>query len=109
MHFQNRNHTLRARRCATCFDERFGRGIQFCSHHSTLFFESGKYSAARVKAAHLIILLVMNLAWAAVYSVYKIVGADVPSGSIVTLRFGMAAICFLTAWPWLPGPTPRGW
>jgi drug/metabolite transporter (DMT)-like permease len=61
-----------------------------------------------LKAAHLIILLVMNLIWAGVYSVYKIVGSDIPSGSIVTLRFGMAAICFLVAWPWLPGATPRG-
>ena len=50
----------------------------------------------------------MNLIWAGVYSVYKIVGSDVPSGSIVTLRFGMAAVCFLVAWPWLPGATPRG-
>jgi len=26
----------------------------------------------------------------------------------VTLRFGLAGLCLLLAWPWLPGPAPRG-
>jgi drug/metabolite transporter (DMT)-like permease len=50
----------------------------------------------------------MNFFWAAVYSAYKIIGADLPTGAIVTLRFGLAALCFLVAWPWLPGPAPKG-
>src|SRR5215471_5702102 len=50
----------------------------------------------------------MNLFWAAVYSTYKVIGQDLPTGAIVTLRFGLAALCLLFAWPWLPGPAPRG-
>lgn len=53
-------------------------------------------------------LLTMNLFWAAVYSAYKVIGSDVPSGAIVTLRFGLAAVCFILIWPWLPGKTPKG-
>lgn len=48
----------------------------------------------------------MNFCWAAVYSAYKVI--DIPTGGIVTLRFGLAGLCLLAAWPWLPGATPRG-
>jgi drug/metabolite transporter (DMT)-like permease len=61
-----------------------------------------------VKASYLIILLVMNFFWAAVYSAYKVIGHDLPVGAIVTLRFGLACLCLLFVWPWLPGPAPRG-
>ena len=50
----------------------------------------------------------MNFFWAAVYSSYKVIGQNLPTGAIVTLRFGLAALCLLFAWPWLPGPAPRG-
>src|SRR5258708_40076500 len=50
----------------------------------------------------------MNLFWSAVYSSYKVIGQELPTGGIVTLRFGLAALCLLAAWPWLPGPAPRG-
>jgi len=50
----------------------------------------------------------MNFFWAAVYSAYKLIGPDLSTGGIVTLRFGLAALFLLFAWPWLPGPTPRG-
>jgi len=50
----------------------------------------------------------MNFFWAGVYSAYKIIGDGVPTGSIVTLRFGLAGLSLLLAWPWLPGPAPRG-
>lgn len=50
----------------------------------------------------------MNFCWAGVYSVYKVLGPSLPSGGIVTLRFGLAGICMMLIWPWLPGPTPRG-
>jgi len=59
-----------------------------------------------MKPAHLILLLAMNFCWAAAYSSYKVIA--LPTGSIVTLRFGLAAIPLLLAWPWLPGPAPRG-
>jgi drug/metabolite transporter (DMT)-like permease len=65
-----------------------------------------------MKSSYLIILLVMNFFWAAVYSAYKVIGQDLPSGDIaggiVTLRFGLAGLCLLAVWPWLPGPAPRG-
>lgn len=61
-----------------------------------------------MKLSHLIILLVMNLAWAGVYSAYKIIGHELPTGGIVTLRFGLAGLCMLLAWRWYPGPAPRG-
>lgn len=51
----------------------------------------------------------MNFFWGAVYSAYKIIGQEnLPSGGIVTLRFGVAAVSFLLFWPWLPGAAPRG-
>src|SRR6266705_6787134 len=59
-----------------------------------------------MKPAHLIFLLAMNFCWAAAYSIYKVIA--LPTGGIVTLRFGLAAISLLLVWPWLPGPTPRG-
>jgi drug/metabolite transporter (DMT)-like permease len=61
-----------------------------------------------MKPSHLIILLVMNFFWAGVYSSYKVIGEDLPVGAIVTLRFGLASLCFALAWPWLPGKVPRG-
>jgi len=61
-----------------------------------------------VRPFYLIILLVMNFFWAAVYSAYKVIGQDLPTGAIVTLRFGLAGLCLLFAWPWLRGSAPRG-
>lgn len=61
-----------------------------------------------MKPAHLALLLVMNFCWAAVYSAYKVIGPALPSGGIVTLRFGLAGVCLALVWPWLPGPAPRG-
>ena len=61
-----------------------------------------------MKPSYLIILLVMNVFWAAVYSAYKVIGQGLPTGGIVTLRFGLAALCLLFVWPWLPGRAPRG-
>src|SRR5207245_5830154 len=60
----------------------------------------------KMKPAHLILLLVMNFCWAAAYSSYKVIA--LPTGGIVTLRFGLAATSLLLLWPWLPGPMPRG-
>lgn len=50
----------------------------------------------------------MNFFWAAVYSSYKVIGQTLPTGGIVTIRFGLAGLCLLFAWPWLPGAAPRG-
>ena len=61
-----------------------------------------------MKPSYLILLLLANLAWGCVYPAYKILGAHLSPGGIVTLRFGLAALCFLPAWPFLRGPAPRG-
>jgi len=61
-----------------------------------------------MKPSYLIFLLVMNFFWAGVYSAYKLLGPDLSTGGIVTLRFGMAGVCLLLLWPWLPGNAPRG-
>ena len=61
-----------------------------------------------MRPLYLILLLLMNFCWAAVYSAYKVMGESIPAGGIVTLRFGMAGLCLLLVWRWLPGPAPRG-
>jgi drug/metabolite transporter (DMT)-like permease len=52
----------------------------------------------------------MNFFWACVYCAYKFIGQDLhtdATGAIVTLRFGLAAVCLALLWPWLPGKAPR--
>ncbi len=65
-----------------------------------------------MKPSYLVILLVMNFFWAAVYCAYKVIGLESSggniTGAIVTLRFGLAALCLLSVWPWLRGPVPQG-
>jgi len=61
-----------------------------------------------MKARHLVFLVLMNCCWAGVYSAYKVIGQSLPGGSIITLRFALAAGCMLLIWPWLQGPAPRG-
>jgi len=63
-----------------------------------------------MKPAHLIFLLVMNVFWAASIVAYKAMSSYtyLTPGVIVTFRFGLAAICLLLLWPWLPGKGPRG-
>ena len=62
-----------------------------------------------MKPAYLTILLLMNLFWGSVYAAYKVMGQEsLPTGAIVTLRFGLAGLSLLLVWPWLPGPAPRG-
>ena len=61
-----------------------------------------------MKPKYLMILLLMNFFWAGVYAAYKVIGPDLSTGGIVTLRFALAAVCMLMAWPWYRGATPRG-
>lgn len=65
-----------------------------------------------MKVAHLVLLLLMNMCWATIYSAYKFIEHEIPAEgaapAIVTIRFGLAALCLLLAWPWLPGPSPKG-
>ena len=61
-----------------------------------------------MKIPHLVALLVLNVCWAATMSANKALGAYLHPGGITTLRFGVAALCLLALWPWLPGRAPRG-
>ena len=56
----------------------------------------------------MVLLIGMNLLWAGSYSIFKVLSAHLSSGSIATLRFGLAALGLLAVWPWLPGKGPRG-
>jgi len=62
-----------------------------------------------MKPAHLILLIVLNVFWAATLSVYKVLGDYLEPGGIVTVRFALAGVCLLALWPLLPGKAPRGW
>lgn len=61
-----------------------------------------------MKFSYLIILIVMNFFWAGSLSIYKALEGYLPPGSVVTLRFGTAAVILAVLWPWLPGKAPRG-
>lgn len=61
-----------------------------------------------MKPWQLIILIVLNAGWAMTAVINKALEAQLTPGGIVTLRFGMAAVCMAALWPWLPGKTPRG-
>jgi drug/metabolite transporter (DMT)-like permease len=62
-----------------------------------------------MRLSYLILLIVLNFFWAGSLSIYKALGDYLQPGGIVTLRFGMAALCLAVLWPWLPGRSPRGW
>jgi drug/metabolite transporter (DMT)-like permease len=61
-----------------------------------------------MKPVFLILMIGMNLLWAGSYSIFKVLGSYLSSGSIATVRFGLAAVLVLGIWPWLPGRGPRG-
>ncbi len=61
-----------------------------------------------MRPVFLILLIGMNLLWAGSYSIFKVLTEQMDSGSIATVRFGLAAIVLLAVWPWLPGQGPRG-
>ena len=50
----------------------------------------------------------MNFLWAGSLSIYKALDGYLSPGSVVTLRFGVAAVILAALWPWLPGKAPRG-
>jgi drug/metabolite transporter (DMT)-like permease len=62
-----------------------------------------------MKISHLLLLVLFNVFWAGILSFNKELEKHLTFSSIVTLRFGLAAIPFALAWRWLPGPCPRGW
>ena len=62
-----------------------------------------------MKPAHLGLLILFNVFWAATLSASKALEPHLGPGGVVTLRFGGAGLGMLLLWPWLPGAAPRGW
>ena len=73
-----------------------------------------------MKPWHLLVLVLLNIGWAGTIVINKALGsklaatataparAELPIGGIVTLRFGLAALCMLLLWPLWRGRLPRG-
>src|SRR5215470_7690767 len=59
-----------------------------------------------MKPRFVILLVGMNLLWAASYPIFKVLSEEMASGALATLRFGLAALVLLAAWPWLGGKGP---
>ena len=59
-----------------------------------------------MKRNHFLLLVLFNVFWAGIMSVNKELESSLSVSSIVTLRFGVAALGFALAWRWLPGPSP---
>jgi drug/metabolite transporter (DMT)-like permease len=61
-----------------------------------------------MKPVWLVVLLLMNVLWAAAYSLFQPLKEVLDPGTLTTLRFGLAALVVLGIWPLLPGAAPRG-
>src|SRR6266513_6271208 len=61
-----------------------------------------------MKPVFLILMIGMNLLWAGSYAIFKVLAPYLSSGSIATLRFGLAALVLVLVWPLLPGKGPAG-
>jgi len=82
----------------------------------------GRPFAPRMKPSHLLVMVLLNIGWAGTIVINKALGSgagdgpaegatarpDLPVGGIVTLRFGLAALCMLALWPCWRGRMPRG-
>jgi len=60
-----------------------------------------------MKSRHILLLVGMNLLWAASYPIFKFLSEQMASGALATLRFGLSALVLLAAWPWLKGNNPK--
>jgi len=61
-----------------------------------------------MKPVWFIALLLMNVLWAAAYSLFVQLKPVLDAGALATTRFGLAALCLVGLWHWLPGRAPRG-
>lgn len=62
-----------------------------------------------MRSSYLLLLILFNFLWSAALAIYKALEGHLSRGSIVTLRFGIAAVCVLLCWPLYRGKSPRGW
>jgi drug/metabolite transporter (DMT)-like permease len=58
---------------------------------------------------YFLILIVLNTIWSGSLICYKLLGNTLSTGSIVTLRFGLAAILALAIWPLYNGKMAKGY
>jgi drug/metabolite transporter (DMT)-like permease len=61
-----------------------------------------------MKPGYAILLMLMNLLWAASYSAFKVLAPYLSSGQIATWRYLLAGLVMLILWPMLPGKAPSG-
>jgi O-acetylserine/cysteine efflux transporter len=72
-----------------------------------------------MKPWHLLVMILLNIGWAGTIVINKALGNEASPGSVlpapellaggvVTLRFGLAALCMVALWPFWRGPMPRG-
>ncbi|MBI1839543.1 MAG: DMT family transporter [Verrucomicrobia bacterium] len=59
-----------------------------------------------MKRSHFLLLALFNVFWSGIMSVNKELEPSLSVTSLVTLRFGLAALGFALVWRWLPGPSP---
>jgi drug/metabolite transporter (DMT)-like permease len=77
--------------------------IAYSKHDAT-----GRLAIVELMKSRFVILLVgMNLLWAPSYPIFKSLLTEMSAGSLATIRFSLAAITLLAAWPWVAGKGPR--
>ena len=85
--------------------------VHFASGASLLVgWQASSIAALRhyMKPWQLIVMILLNAGWAATPIINKALEMQLQPGGVVTLRFGLAALCLAALWPWLPGKAPRG-
>src|ERR1051325_1831900 len=60
-----------------------------------------------MKSRYILLLIGMNLLWAASYPIFKYLTDSISSGALATLRFGICAVLLMVTWPWLGPQNPR--
>ncbi|MBL9129026.1 MAG: DMT family transporter [Verrucomicrobiales bacterium] len=61
-----------------------------------------------MKASHLILLLALNVGWAALPAIVSRHEAELLPREFIFLRYGFAFAALAVVWPWLPGELPKG-
>jgi len=61
-----------------------------------------------LKAVHLILLLALNVGWAALPAIVTRLESQLAPLEFVSLRYAFAFAGLALVWPWLPGKLPRG-
>jgi len=68
----------------------------------------GWWAWRALKGAHLILLLALNVGWAALPVIVTRLESELSPLEFVSLRYGFAFLALAVVWRWLPGTLPRG-